>query len=309
MSSKHQPQRHLALASLAAAAAIVLSAPAPALAQTTNASEIVVTAASREQAQSFVSQLSMSPAAADQLGRWNDFICVGVAGLPARQGQFIADRVAQRAYALGLSPAEPGCAPNISIVVAPNGNEVAQQMFAQDESLFAYRHEAGVSTMGHEAFDKFLNTERPVRWWHVTRMLSADGEPIGSGGTTPGAMGAFEGAQTVRSNGTRMRSTTRQDFSRVVIIVDGSRAGSVQMAALADYVAMVALAQIDPDADTSAYPTIMNLFSASGAPAPAGMTSWDTAYLSGLYRTSRDAPSTSAQQADIARRMLDDRAS
>lgn len=307
MSSKHHRRRGLIASSLAAASAAALFGVAtPALAQTSNSNDIVVTAATREQTQSFVSQISAAPVAADQLGRWNDFVCIGVAGLPARQGQFIADRVAQRAYAVGLSPAEPGCAPNISIVVAPNGSEAAQRMFAQDESLFAYRYESGVSTLGREAFDTFLNSDAPVRWWHVTRTLSADGEAIGSGGTTPGATGAFDGVQTVRSNGSRMRSTTRQDFSRVVIIVDGSRASSVQLSGLADYVSMVALAQIDPQADTAAYPTIMNLFSDS---ASSGMTSWDVAFLEGLYQTNRDAPSTTVQRADIARRMLNERPS
>lgn len=309
MSSKHHWRRGLIASSLAAASAAALFGVAtPTFAQTSSTNEIVVTAATREQTQSFVSQISVAPATADQLGRWNDFICVGVAGLPARQGQFIADRVAQRAYALGLSPAEPGCAPNVSIVVAPNGKDAAQRMFAQDESLFAFRHESGVSTLGREAFDKFLNSDQAVRWWHVTRTLSSDGESIGSGGTTPGAMGAFDGAQTVRSNGSRMRSTTRQDFSRVVIIVDANRASRVQLAGLADYVAMVALAQIDPEADTASYPTVMNLFSDANS-ASVGMTSWDLAYLEGLYRTNRDAPSTTVQQADIARRMINDGAS
>lgn len=308
MSSKHHWRRGLIASSLAAASAAALFGVAtPTLAQSLS-SDIVVTAATREQTQSFVSQIAAAPAAADQLGRWNDFICVGVAGLPARQGQFIADRVAQRAYAVGLSPAEPGCAPNVSIVVAPNGSEAAQRMFGQDESLFAYRHESGVSTLGREAFDKFLHSDQAVRWWHVTRTLSSDGESIGSGGVTPGATGAFDGVQTVRSNGSRMRSTTRQDFSRVVIVVDGARARSVQLSALADYVAMVALAQIDPEAETAAYPTIMNLFSGANS-VPAALTSWDVAFLEGLYGANRDAPSTTVQRADIARRMLNERGS
>ncbi len=273
-------------------------------------SDIVITALSRDQAQSFVSQLSASPPSVDQMGRWDDEVCVGVAGLPARQGQFIADRVAQRAFSLGLEPGAPGCAPNVSIIVAPDGSAMAQQMFAQNESLFAYRYETGVATLGQEAFTRFLNTDRPVRWWHVLRTMSADGEPIGSGGVTPSmAQGGFDGAQTVRSNGSMLRQTTRQDFSRVVIIIDGRNVGSVQLAALADYVAMVALAQINPDADTSAFSTVLNIFSTRGGAAPSGLTAWDLAYLDELYKTDRDAPSITQQQADIARRMASDRAS
>lgn len=291
-------------------AALVAGAPA-AVAQTPNQdSDIVVTAPTRDQAQSFVTRLSTAPPSVDQMGRWDDDICIGVAGLPARQGQFIADRVAQRAYALGLAPGEPGCAPNVSIVVAPDAGAAAQRMFEQNESLFAYRYETGVATLGQEAFSRFLNADRPVRWWHVTRTMSADGEPIGSGGVTPGMTnGGFDGAQTVRSNGSMLRQATRQDFSRVVIIIDGRRAASVQLAALADYVAMVALAQINPDADTSGFPTVLNLFSAGNGTAPSALTAWDLAYLDALYKADRDASSVTQQQADMARRMVRDRAS
>lgn len=296
----------------AAALTAAFISASPSLAQTPQeGADIVITGASRVQAQFFVAELSSAPPTVDQIGRWDDAVCIGVAGLPARQGQFIADRVAQRAYTVGLQAGAPGCAPNISIVIAPDGGAVAQQMFAQDESLFAYRYETGVSTMGQEAFTRFLNNDRPVRWWHVLRAMSADGEPIGSGGVTPGMTdGGFDGAQTVRSNGSMLRraTTTRQDFSRVVIIVDGRRAGSVPLAALADYVAMVALAQINPDAEVWAYSTILNLFSdREGAVAPPALTAWDLAYLDALYKADRNAEA-GPQRADIARRMLSDRA-
>lgn len=291
-----------AVSGLAAVAVVSMAAMASvASAQTETQPDIVVTAASREQTQAFVSQMSIAPRSDDQLGRWDEAICIGVAGLPARQGQFIADRVAQRAFALGLEPGAPGCAPNVSIVVAPDGRTMAQQMFEQEPSLFAHRYESGISTLGQEAFDRFLNSERPVRWWHVTRTMSADGEAISNENVISGSMG-FTGASTVRSNGTMLRATTRQDFSRVVIIVDGRSAGAVQLAALADYVALVALAQIDPDVEGSIYPTVLNLFNGDGR-ASTGLTQWDLAYLDGLYKSSRDAPSTTAQRAEIARRM------
>jgi hypothetical protein len=306
MSSKQFWRRSSIAAALVAAA--FAGAPA-ALGQTPN-NDIVVTAISRDQAQSFVTQLSAAPPSVDQMARWDEAVCVGVAGLSARQGQFIADRVAQRAYQVGLEPGEPGCAPNISIVVAPDASAAAQRMFEENQSLFAYRYETGVATLGQEAFTRFLSTDRPVRWWHVSRTMSADGEPIGSGGVTPSmTQGGFDGAQTVRSNGTMLRQATRQDLSRVVIIIDGRNAGAVQLAALADYVAMVALAQINPDADTSSFPTVLNLFSARAGSAPAGLTAWDLAYLDALYKSDRDASSVTQQQADMTRRMMRDRAS
>ncbi len=45
---------------------------------------------------------------------------------------------------------------------------------------------------------------------------------------------------------------------------------------------MVAMAQVDPDADTDRFDTILNLFD-DPATAPTGLTGWDRAYLEGLY--------------------------
>lgn len=300
MSSK-QGRLRGAFAVVALAAALVGATPAAIAQAQGDQSDLVISAATREQAQAFVSELAATPASDDQMGRWNSSLCVGVAGLPARQGQFIADRVAQRAFALGLEPGATGCAPNVSIVVAPDGNAMAQQMFEDEPSLFAYRYETGISTLGQAALTEFVNTPRPVRWWHVTRTMSGDGEALTRDPTAAGA-GGFA-AQVVRSDGTRLASTTRKDFSRVIVIVDATSVGGAQLAALADYIAMVALAQIDPHADMAAYPTIMNLFAASGA-APTQLTQWDLAYLDALYATERDAASVQQQQSDIARRMV-----
>ena len=84
---------------LATALSFFLIAPLPAaLAQT--APDIVVTGVRPDQAQSFVQQVALASPMADQLPRWDNEICTSIAGMPARQGQFLADRIAQRAAPL-----------------------------------------------------------------------------------------------------------------------------------------------------------------------------------------------------------------
>ena len=113
--------------------------------------------------------------------------------------------------------------------------------------------------------------------------------------------------QVVRTGGRagRLERTTRQDFSRVIVIVDADDAAGVQMTQLGDYLAMSSLAQLAPDAVMSGAPSILDLFDAAdaGRPAPAEMTDWDIAYLEGLYRARRNAPNARTQRRDIARRM------
>jgi len=114
----------------------------------------------------------------------------------------------------------------------------------------------------------------------------------------------LRGLSIVRTSITsRIQRPTHQDFNRVVIVVDATRAAGFRFDALADYVAMVALAQIDPGADTSENDTVLNLFTSGLAARPASMTTWDVAYLEGLYEARPNAWTARQQQADISRRM------
>lgn len=109
--------------------------------------------------------------------------------------------------------------------------------------------------------------------------------------------------QAVRSSGSRLRAAERQDFNRVVVIVDGTQIAGIPVESIADYIAMVTLAQIDPQAQTREYPTILNLFSDNPDDVSFVMTNWDQAYLSGLYASTRNSASVTQQVRDISRRM------
>lgn len=288
---------------LAAALSFFLIAPIPfAMAQTTTAPDIVVTGARPEQAQAFVNQLAIPAPTADQLPRWDNAICTSIAGMPARQGQFLADRIAQRAAAVGLQPGGPGCQANVAVFVTGQSDTFARQLFERDRERFAYFASNNVSTLGRGAMDEFLDTPRAVRWWYVSQTFGADGLSLAGDAST----GGLSNAPSTRATGTRLTGATREDLSQVIIVIDARRVRGVQLAALADYVAFVALAQINPNASTTDYPTIMNLFDGvqSNADAPTSLTLWDTAFLDALYKTDRNAINPAVQQREIARRML-----
>ena len=67
------------------------------------------------------------------------------------------------------------------------------------------------------------------------------------------------------------------------------------------YVAMAALAQLNPESDTSRYATILNMFEPGAA--TVALTDWDFAYLQGLYDAPRAARNSRQQEASIARSM------
>jgi|CXWL01.1.fsa_nt_gi hypothetical protein len=265
--------------------------------------EIVVTGLRlRELIGEFVGEVSAAAPAEDQMARWDRRICPGVAGLSARHGQFIVDRISQRAFGVGLEAGAPGCRPNVLVLVTPDSDRLARSIVDDYPDLVGFYAGQAAVTRGREQLEDFANTPRAVRWWHVSQTVTADGRVLGNANTQP-TPGGLRNAQIVRhARAGRLSRNTRQDFNRALIVVDARRAEGKQFDALADYIAMAALAQLEPDADTSAMRTISNLFSDDGS-GPTAMSNWDLAYLEGLYRAPRTARNAQQQTGAIARSM------
>lgn len=297
--------RALAIAAIGFVAAIV-----NAQAQQVEPDIVVQGQRIQEAARAFARDVSAAPGREDQLARFDDRICPGVVGLNRRQGQFLADRIGQRALEVNLNVGEPGCRANVLVLVTQTPSEVARAIAEEQSYLVAnYGVQENLNTRGAEAFEHFVSDDRPVRWWHVAQTVTRDGEVLRNvptqmwGGSN--ASPHFN-AEVVNANpltATRGSAPTRQEFRNVVIIVDANRAGAVRLDGLADYIAMVVLAQLEPSADTSAYDTVLNLFSGGGA--ATAMTNWDRAYLSGLYTVDPNARSARQQAGRIATEMHD----
>lgn len=281
-------------------AAALLAVATPAAAQEAEPDIVVVGERMQEMVRSFVGEVAQAPNAERQMARWDRKVCPLIAGLPARQMQYMADRIAQRAHQVGLEAEGPGCRANILIFVTPDASVFAQGIVDEYRNLVAYYSTNGISTLGRGPLEDFTNTTAPVRWWHVNQTVSGDGQSVG--GDTPGT----QVMRTSQPPG-RLRRATRQDFLRVLIIVDARQANGVTFQALSDYLAMVSLAQLDPEGETTGVPTILSLFADrdAGRPVAAGMTQWDEAYLDGLYNARRTAPTDLWQRRDIAARMIE----
>jgi hypothetical protein len=139
-----------------------------------------------------------------------------------------------------------------------------------------------------------------------TRVQEFTGEP---GSSTP-EQEMQENTSENASSGTRVREVSRlhggvmEMMDYVIIVIDANQASHTTVAALADYVSMITLAQINPDAETRQAPTILNLFEDEAMQRPTELTSWDLAYLRGLYASSDTPRSTRQQEGQIARRMM-----
>lgn len=261
-----------ALASLALAAAqpaAQAAEPPP-----TEVEGVVVQGGQVEEAvRAFVEDVAAAPRGRNR-ARWDGRVCIGVVNLAPRYAQAMIDQISAVSLAVGLDVGEPGCRPHVLILADSDGDALASRLVADEGRVF--RPDIGASNLGRDALEAFQTSGAPVRWWAVSETVLAD-----SGASASGA---------VRVRGaSRLRSNVREDLRRIIVILDTSRIGTVGFTGLSEYVAMVALAQVDPDVDATAYPTILNLF-AGGAPDPnARMTQWDLDYLRALYATRGDS--------------------
>jgi hypothetical protein len=244
-----------------------------------------------ERAAAFVEQVT-APARGRGLGRWQGRVCVGVVNLRTDLAQAIADRVSDVAADLGLRVGSEGCAANVVIVFATDAAGLAA-VLAEDRPR-AFRPGTSGIERGERAFEDFLNGDQPVRWWHLS--MPVDAETGRRATRLPGDVepGGAPSAPYVVTFASRLNTQIRDDVFKAFIFVDVDRIGIVNTAQLADYLALIALAPVDPAGTFVGYDTILNLF--AGTAAPDGLTDWDWSYLRALYQT-LDAPQLPASVA------------
>ena len=288
----------MSAAGLALAAALVLTPQSagqePGTGQdSTQLEEVVVQGSLRERIRDFVNEVSAPPRRRG-LARWRTRMCVGVVNLQPAHAQAMIDRIADVAVEYEVRTGTPGCTPNVVIVFTEDGAAMADAMVEAEGGQFRY---AGLRSIdrGKRALDEFRTMQAPVRWWHVSL-------PVVGGSNMPGIRLPGGSAPVVPGEGLVNRGRPIADIlTRVFIVVDVDEVQQATFAQLSDYIAFLALAQVDPGGGTEPHDTILNLFSdPSRAP---GLTEWDQTYLAALYGAYPERLDTSDQISAIARRM------
>lgn len=287
------PARELVRALLAGlASALVAAQPATARQEPTTVEGITVSGekpqTQEQKIKTFVAAASVKTGTG-QLGRWDKEICVVVENVRADAAAVLKDRIAATAQEVGLTVGDAGCKPNIMILATDDAQALLTASVKKNKRAFL--DDEWTLRVREEDLDEFIASDQPVRCWFVVKRVTRDGKPYRVG--------------TVIEGRGRIGSTVRADFNHVFIILDVSRIGKVKFPALADYVAMVSLAQISPDAEFPDVPTVLRLFEREGAERAEaeGMTAWDHALLKALYSAPRDAKRMSIQEFRIRRSM------
>lgn len=235
-----------------------------------------------EAARDFVYSLTV-PARGRGLARWRDTVCVGVVNLRGEAAQYLVDVISTRAEDLGLEIGGPGCSPNVIITFADDGGGMARAMVEAEPA--AFRVGGSGMDLGRTALGRFQEGDAPVRWWHMALPIHAETGRIAV--RIPGEVDneGNPSAPTLSTFGSMLTTSVRDDLNKVIIVVDVDGVAHLTGPQLADYLSMVALAQIDPRGEIEGFPTILNVLDDPAV--TDSMTDWDLAFLRALYRDDR----------------------
>ncbi|MBJ7317261.1 MAG: hypothetical protein JHC96_00550 [Brevundimonas sp.] len=291
----------MSLSAALAAALLLTSAPqaAPQPPQPSTAElEAIIVEGRRieEAARAYIEEVG-EPPRGTRLARWNRPVCISMSNMQPRFAQFVIDRIAANALDAGADVGEPGCKPNVIILATTDGPALAKKLVK--EVGLGFRPAINHTNLDRDALSDFQNSDAPVRWWNVVMPVTTD-----TGDVAITLRGEDPRQVTVR-DGSRLRSNIRYDMAWTIVIIDMTKTGGAPFGTLADYVSMVSLAQIDPDADLSGQSTVMNLF--RNPVEVDGLSQWDKDYLAALYAAPSDRVNGDRQEAAVAHSLIQQR--
>jgi hypothetical protein len=275
---------------LAAVTALMLIAPQTG-AEPTSDTPITVTgtryspAEAQARATAFVKAVLPLPAYG-QYGRWTVPVCLKLTGITEPAASVVAARVRAVAVAAGIALARPGCRANLNIIFSEDG--------ARTASVILRRRPGLVARLPQAEKTRLISDPLPVRWWYGIEV--GDGSRVGAGAGAAGsaALNSAAGAAALATAlpvGPDAISTSGYSASLIdtnlslavtsaTAIVDVTQATGKSLDAVADHVAMIALAPTRLPPQAPGVPSILGLFTSGDD----RLSVWDSAYLTALYR-------------------------
>ena len=227
----------------------------------------------------------------DMIARWRIPVCPVVAGATAEQAEFIRSRILELAIAVHApASVDKQCEGNLLIFLTEHPDQLWAAWRDRYPKMFARE--------SRQSIKRIVDPARPVVTWQ-NAALNASGMPSSARGA--------DHAPEYRLSDSRFRGSVSEDFLSVIVVVNTSATGQATFGQLADYIAIVSLARVDPriepEVDLAGAPTILKVFGKDFANAPRKLTNWDEAFLKGLYKGSD--PLT-RKRAEIVRTMRDE---
>jgi TPR repeat protein len=225
----------------------------------------------------------------ESIMRWNQPVCPFVAGLPRMFDDYIQTRIADIARAANAPVAGKRCKTDLYVIASDDPESFLKKLWAKAPGMYGTRSE-------HGGVQSFLHSRDPVRVLFNSklhcRVNSMDGGKssdmmaffLGGGGAQVDTTSPY----FCGGGGSRLSYAAVNSIQSALIVVDLKRMQAVTTRELADYVAMIGLADIRPEADAGDVPTILRLFQHPKRP-PRGLSAWDRSLLYSIYNTSQSS--------------------
>jgi hypothetical protein len=248
-----------------------------------------------------------------KIARWDSGICPLTVGQPPLYTSFVTKRVKDVAATVGAPvDAAPDCKPNIEIIFTTTPQALLDNVRRHQAGFLGYAQTSAQK-------DRLAMVTHPIQAWYTTQskdlhgMATIDGPTRSSGAMAlscmicskcqfcTGVEAPFLDVPDVTSavTGSTIRDGVRSAFFHVIIVVDANRMAGYQIGPLADYITMLALAQLNALDSCQQLPSIVNMFAAGCGQKTRDMTQNDLGYLRGLYKMSPEK-TLQFQQSEIA---------
>jgi hypothetical protein len=269
--------------------------------------------APEEKLRAFVRTYTAASAVTGKMARWKVGICPLVTGLPEAYSKFVTARVRQVAGMVGAPVGEAACKSNIDIVFTLHPQVLLDDVRKKHHVFLGY-HDAAEE-------ERLATVTHPVQAWYTTQTVDLNGTTYiddklrnHGGFYIENPQGSKYGqifipdARVEHVTGSHLGDGLSSELYHVIITVDLARVQGQTVGALADYVAMLSLAQTQTFETCQPVASITNLVSQDcDAPLKANeISANDLGYLHGLYSID-PRNSFAAQRDEIAYHMTQDR--
>ncbi|MEM6828738.1 MAG: hypothetical protein AAF553_12400 [Pseudomonadota bacterium] len=232
----------------------------------------------------------MRPESSDQYARFNTPICPSAIGFSQSVEALIESRIREVAEAAKINLASNKCKPNLHVVLVEYGKDAVRLLRSKARGAFG--------RMRPYERDQIERGEGPVYNWHAVFPVSSDTggnrAVLNSGGTgAVGAGAALLGEPAYNAGMTNVKSRLlmpiQQDIAHGVVLIEREAARGLSAIQVADFAAMRGLLNARSNsADLTSVATIMNLFDAEEGDLLPGLSEWDLALLTALYKAPAD---------------------
>ena len=266
---------------------VQVAAQVPVAPPTMPAPDIIVTGerpATKDEVRRKVERV-LPPLSFDQpLARFTVPVCPGVVGLARPSAQAIVDRIGVIADEVGLRVGEPGCDPNLLVLVVPDSRATVRRLASRRQGVVAAQSLADVR--------RIVAEPGAARAWVEAEVRSRDGTPL--------YLGAGGPPELAIESPSRVALSFRRDIVAAYIVIDAASVAGRDTTQIADYAAMRGLA----DGRTgwaAAGDSILATFTPDGdMRAPATLTAIDRGVLRGLYSGQGNRASVNTSSSIVA---------